>query len=177
MSTKARTAADRRRAARRKQAVALAVLLVVLGGVWGRNLWMESTRTSRAMSIDATTDVAAAEAVASVQNAKAAAHTLNLRSADASDTLPSFPIGKTFKVGASAKRVAPFGAALAQYATSMCYACDVPNVLLALWVELHRIGGLDRTDQAARLDHPERSFLHLAAPCSFVASSGPSDVE
>ena len=61
---------------------------------------------------------------------------ISLASADTPATLPAaIAPGKPFKVGKK-RGCAAFGAKLDDYATDICYGCEVPNVLLVLWAAL-----------------------------------------
>ena len=66
-----------------------------------------------------------------------------LRSTDASAELPSMRPGEPFSVGIGGGKTPPLGCRLEDCAVRMCYNVPVPTVLVALWVELVRCGGLD----------------------------------
>ena len=68
---------------------------------------------------------------------------IKIAAADAPNVLPpGFAPGKPFKVGLRSSKVPAFGGKLEEYATTSCYGCEVPNVLIALWVALVRGDGL-----------------------------------
>ena len=67
------------------------------------------------------------------------------------DALPALGLGKPLQLVTGKKKLKqPFGAPLAQYATSECYGCAVPQVLVALWAGIVRGDGL-RTEGIFRL--------------------------
>lgn len=60
---------------------------------------------------------------------------IRLASADAPPTLPSLQLGKAFKIGHK-RGMSAFGAPLQDYATVTCYGCEVPTVIVMLWIGL-----------------------------------------